>query len=475
MIKTQGSHRPGGDELLLGYQKPSGEGFGFAQRVADAQPSRRLITHQQDSHLITFASTGCGKGRSAIVPNLLNYRGTAVVVDVKNGELTRITARRRREFGPVHVIDPFGVTDAPKAGINPFDVFDWPGSQVEPDAEWLASLLATGNFGVKDPFWDQHGMGLLAGVMGYGARLPVEQRSLCSLVEKLMSDDIVYNLAVLLDTIGKQLPKMCYREIATFLQHPDVTRGGILATTLSYLKTLHTEAVLEVFRTSTVDLCDFVDGKPMTIYIVLPVERIQSHRAILKVLLGVLLKGIVSRKYKPETRTLLLIDECGQLGTFPFLETFVTLCRSFGCWAWTFFQDLAQLRSCYPSSWKTILNNSGVIQAFGFHNRDLAEQWSNYFDSSPSQLRELSTREQVLMIPGAGESRCLKLDYLEDEAFAGLFDSNPLYEQGPSFRSQLRPPGPPLVAGDAAPESTRKTERKRAGSSGSSGGRQAQT
>ena len=63
-------------------------------------------------------------------------------------------------------------------------------------------------------------------------------------VDLLMSDDVVYNLAVLMDTIGKQLPPLAHREIAAFLQMPEVTRGGVLATAQSYVKTLHSPGVL---------------------------------------------------------------------------------------------------------------------------------------------------------------------------------------------------------------------------------------
>lgn len=440
--------------------------FGFTHQANKPARSRRLIQYRGDSHLISFGPTGTGKGRSVVVPNLLNFRGTAVVVDLKNGELAKLTARRRREFGDVYVIDPFEVTNFPNAGFDPFDIFTWPGVQREADAEMLSDIFSQGNKGVKDPFWDQHGSGLLSAIMAYVSTLPAAERSIPKVIDRLMSDDVVYNLAVMLDTLGKKIPRMSYREIASFLQLPDITRGGVLATTHSYLKTFHSEAALRTFERSDIDLCDFINGRPMTIYIVMPVDRIHSHRAIIKLIVGVLLKAIVTRRCRPETRTLMLIDECGQLGTFPFLETFITLCRSFGCWAWTFWQDLAQLQSCYPSAWKTILNNSGVVQAFGFHNRDLAEQWSGYFDSTPDELRRLSRTEQVLMIPGEGEYRGQRLDYLFDPIFAGLFDDNPLYQQGSPLRRIPEPVEEPPVVGSNGTVSRKSTAKSGNGDGG---------
>ena len=69
------------------------------------------------------------------------------------------------------------------------------------------------------------------------------QRNLNEVCQLLMSDDVVYNLAVVLDTVGKRLNKACYQEIASFLQMPELTRGGVLATADSYLRPFLSERV----------------------------------------------------------------------------------------------------------------------------------------------------------------------------------------------------------------------------------------
>ena len=56
--------------------------------------------------------------------------------------------------------------------------------------------------------------------------------------------NIVTDIAVLLDTQGKRLPKFAHQEIASFLQQPErETRPSTLATAQSYLKTLNSERV----------------------------------------------------------------------------------------------------------------------------------------------------------------------------------------------------------------------------------------
>lgn len=65
-----------------------------------------------DRHVCTFAGSRSGKGRAAIVPNMLHYPGSVLATDPK-GELATMTARRRVEMGQkVYVLDPFGVAVA---------------------------------------------------------------------------------------------------------------------------------------------------------------------------------------------------------------------------------------------------------------------------------------------------------------------------------------------------------------------------
>src|SRR5271166_5979410 len=54
----------------------------------------RWIGWRDDRHVLTIAGSRAGKGVSLIIPNLLFYPGSALVIDPK-GENARITAGRR--------------------------------------------------------------------------------------------------------------------------------------------------------------------------------------------------------------------------------------------------------------------------------------------------------------------------------------------------------------------------------------------
>lgn len=68
--------------------------------------SEKLISYKGDRHLLTVAPTRSGKGTTQIIPNLLTYDGSMLVIDPK-GENALITAKRRQEMGQeVHIVDP---------------------------------------------------------------------------------------------------------------------------------------------------------------------------------------------------------------------------------------------------------------------------------------------------------------------------------------------------------------------------------
>ena len=172
---------------------------------------------------------------------------------------------------------------------------------------------------------------------------------------------------------------------------------------------------------------------------ILPPDKLQSHKALLKLWVGTLLKAITTRTEAPALRTLFLLDEAGQLGNFPFLETMITLSAGYGVWCWSFWQDLSQLKAAYPTSWENILNNCGVVQTFGIHNRNMAQQWGQFLGHDADALAALQPAEQVLSIHGEAEQRGRRMDYLSDACFAGRFDENRFFRRTNQSPPKLGP------------------------------------
>ncbi len=78
---------------------------------AYSSKSNELIKFQGEGHILTVAKTGAGKGVSVVIPNLLAYKGSAVVVDPKGENFLKTHYHRELGFGTenhqILLVDPF--------------------------------------------------------------------------------------------------------------------------------------------------------------------------------------------------------------------------------------------------------------------------------------------------------------------------------------------------------------------------------
>lgn len=402
----------------------------FRKGKIQAAKGSEPICYEGDGHLMTIAPTGAGKGRSVIIPNLLSYTGPVVVIDPKGENYTVTASFRRKMDHHVVKLDPFEVVDDKSDSLNPLDIFRLKNADIESDSQMLAELLSKENKGTTDPFWDLSSCGLYSGLLAYVATcLPPEEQSLNSVRKRLMADDVDYALALALDTDGKKMPRMAFDEIAAYLNMPsEKTRPSVLAVAHSYIKSLLSERVVRTLNKSTFSMEDVIEGKPLSIYLIIPPDKLQSHRSLLKLWVGTLLKAITSRKYSPKQSTLFFLDECGQLGYFPYLESVITLCRAYGLQAWSFWQDLSQVKQLYGTSWVTLVNNCDVLQIFGAKNYLVASELATIVGVDPDEIKEIDSTEQILVLKGQEPLRSKRFDYLTNSKFKGLFGVNPLYQ-----------------------------------------------
>jgi type IV secretion system protein VirD4 len=117
----------------------------------------------------------------------------------------------------------------------------------------------------------------------------------------------------------------------------------------------------------------------------------------------------------------------------PLLRQALTLLRGYGVQAWTFWQDLSQLKQLYPQDWTTIVNNSAVTQVFGLTNHLMAAECAALLGVRPEELLGLPPSEQMLHRAGEGVTTARRLDYLRDRRFAGRFDANRRFLPAPGL------------------------------------------
>ncbi len=391
---------------------------------------RRLALHAGNSHLLTIGAAGSGK-TNLLIANLLQYEGSVIVVDIR-GDVVRATERFRREVlgQATYVLDPFGVTGRATDRLNPLDLAGLPGIELDSECQSIAATLAAGHRSERDPYWHSAATDLVAAELAYlMTQKDKSKQSFDGLVDLVYADDAAYDHAVILDTELKK-GSFAYAGIAAWVALPDGssnTRYCVLSTVHSMLNSFRSRAMRAAMSSpSTVNLGDLLEGKPMSIYLSLPIERMASHGVCLKLWLDLLLQVLMRRSTPPEIPTLVMVDEAAQLGPSPALKAVATYLRAHGVRLWTFWQDLSQLRSIYPGDWETLVNNTSALTFMpgtGLAGRELAQ----IAGVSAAALTGLEMNQQLVCETGAKPRIVEMARYWADARFQGCPDPIPRF------------------------------------------------
>jgi len=231
--------------------------------------------------------------------------------------------------------------------------------------------------------------------------------------------------------LNADIPEFSKKIIDEIIALPHTTKQCVLSFAQSYLRILSGTSILDSLKESTVSVTDIIEGKKLTIYIVIPPDKLASHNSLLRMWIGILLSAIMRRKGGLDQRTLFILDECAQLGNLESLKVAITLLREYGLQVWMFFQDLSQIYSIYTSDAKTIINNCAVFQAFGYTRKGAMDAILEELpDIDENELLTIRGRKQIVSIVGARKSKVLeRAFYYEDALFKGKYDDNPRYKK----------------------------------------------
>jgi type IV secretion system protein VirD4 len=349
----------------------------------------RQLGRDDDRHVVTMAGSRAGKSSTVLIPNLLRYPGSVIVLDPK-GELARATAKRRKEMGQsVFVLDPFGESGFRSASHNPFDELKTAKPEhVAADAFQLADALIIGND--RDPHWTDAAKNLIRGIALHLLATDVSKATIAGLRESLNADEKGLDALFTAMADSEAFDGITGNIGSSFLAK--LTGGpkelqGILSTAQE--QTTPLEDVQRITAHSDFRLADLKAGK-MSLYLVLPGMRMGTHFRWLRL---VVQQALAAMEQTPTTRGALpvwfVLEEFATLGYMRSLETAAGFMAGFGVKLWTVLQDLAQLKTNYPKSWETFLGNAGVIQAFG--NVDL--ETTDYLSKRLGQTLVVETQD----------------------------------------------------------------------------------
>ncbi|QKX01792.1 TraM recognition domain-containing protein [Wolbachia endosymbiont of Cruorifilaria tuberocauda] len=337
-------------------------------------------------HTLLFAPTGSGKGVGFVIPNLLFWSDSVIVHDIKleNYEIT--SGWRERQGQEVYVWNP-AQPDGISHCYNPLEwISEKPGQMVD-DVQKIANLIMP-----EQDFWQNEARSLFVGVVLYLLATPGKVKSFGEVVRTMRSDDVIYNLAVILDTVGKIIHPVAYMNIAAFLQKADKERSGVISTMNSSLELWANPLIDTATATSDFNILDF-KKKKVTVYVGLTPDNLNRLRPLMQVFYQQATE-FLCRKLPLDDEpygVLFLMDEFPTLGKMEQFQTGIAYFRGYRVRLFLIVQDTEQLKGIYEEAgMNSFLSNSTYRITFAANNIETANLISQLIGNKTVQQESLN-------------------------------------------------------------------------------------
>ena len=369
-----------------------------------------------DGHILTVAPTRAGKGVGLVIPNLLHYPGSVLVVDPK-GENYAVTHKYRQEVLGQQIVclDPFHVVldkDEVCDSINPFDgIFDYKkppstylskNQEIIDEANLIADALIMRGPEEKDPHWNDKCRTLLKGLIlavmcGYGPnkrRHLSEVRALLTLDRKGFVDLLVNmefdksSLSGLLSRASLEIQSMGVEELKNVrsfaLKHTEFLDAKPIENCLGNANQLYYQG--------SYNLRDLKTEGQVSIYMILPPHYLTRYVRLFRLWITMAMASMTRTYKKPADGcpVLFMLDEMAQLGTMDMMRQAVSLLAGYGMSLWMIWQDLSQLKALYEVDWPSFIANAKIQQFFGINDHETAKYISEMLGPGTIQISSSS-------------------------------------------------------------------------------------
>ncbi len=437
-------------------------------------------------HVLLFAPTGSGKGVGFVIPNLLFWQDSVVVHDIKmeNHELASgYRASIGQEVFLWNPADPDGISHC----YNPLDwISEKPGQMVD-DVQKICNLILP-----EQEFWQNEARSLLLGIILYLIAVPEKVNSFGEVVRTMRSDDVVYNLAVVLDTIGKRIHPVAYMNIAAFLQKADKERSGVISTLNSGLELWANPLIDATTARSDFDMQKLKKNK-MSVFCGVTPDNLQRLEPLLKVFYQQATDFMTRHMPKKDEPygVMFMMDEFPSLGEMPQFQVGIAYFRGYRVKLFLIVQDTQQLKGIYEEAgMNSFLSNSYYRITFAANNVETANLISQlignrtamqhshnkpkFLDMNPAartvntsevqralllpqEVITLPRDEQILLIESFAPIRTKKIFYYKDKFFKSrLLARMPIPQQEPydPRKKKAEAKAPDAPAAEAAAKAT---------------------
>jgi type IV secretion system protein VirD4 len=305
---------------------------------------------------LIFGPQGSSKSVGLVANQLLDDDSgqRSYVVICPKGEITAITANFRRRVSDVKIINPYGLLtderpDMRSDGWNPLLDLDpnSPGFIDDCQSKGTALIKTDSNESQKH-FPDSARSGTTA-TTAFVVREVAEGNApgppLLATVREILTQPPERLRPIIRRMVDCGVPDIASRAAKFLADNTEV--ANIKSTIETQTEWMSPQMRTDMATAGGVDFRDLT-RRPMTIYVIIPVEELQAKAVYLRLVLSSALRALYRYGGVPTT---LIIEEGFVLGHHAEIEQALSALRGFGSRITIVFQSISQIKQLYPHTW----------------------------------------------------------------------------------------------------------------------------
>lgn len=337
------------------------------------------LRHNGPEHVLCFAPTRSGKGVGVILPTLLSWPHSTVVLDIK-GENYALTSGYLKSQG--HTVLRFDPSDHIRSAsrFNPLEEVRLDSGRAISDVQQLATMILDPEGKGLSDYWDKAAFGFFASVILhcmittlhdhkraaslYDVSVMLEdhkrENGPKALFEEMKADDHVVKLRGLFPGIAEDLAEVAHVFIAAgaagMLAKAPKEMSGVVSTAAANMSLYRDPIVARNTACCDFRIADLMHrDQPLNLYLVVSPADIDRTRPLFRIFATQLMGRLMEKMEFSDGRTkatykhrlLLMLDEFTSLGKLAIVERAIAYMAGYGIKGFFIVQDTKQLNAVY--------------------------------------------------------------------------------------------------------------------------------
>lgn len=394
------------------------EGMRAKQGILLGRQGGRYLTFGGAEHVMLYAPTRSGKGVGVVIPNLLNWPDSVVVLDVKQ-ENYDATAGFREEHGQaVYLFDPLSAEGRTHC-YNPLAHVDRNNAiSTLDELQKLSVMFFPVGPDAKDPFWSEAARTGFIGVGAFVAETPDLPFTLGEIYRNLTQSNPRQRFPALIEeraAAKRPLSPGCANALSDFCSASENTFASIRSTITARMNLWLNPRVDAATSRSDFDLRE-LRTRGMSVYLGVSPDNIDRvaplYNLIFQQLIDLNTRELPGKRHKRQV--LILLDEFARLGHAPILAKAFSYVAGYGLRLLPVLQSPSQLRANYGADVADeIMTNCGVELVFTPKElrvaQDLSERLGFYTFKSSSKSRPAGLTDGKRSVSESDQRRALMM------------------------------------------------------------------